>query len=210
MAEDEIKCGLCRMSMEVLQELRRLDLAKHGAEVCGVPAYFARWPEGGIATYPQFRLDEGYLECEGDQVFYVQRARIDLMPASPPGFGELWRVTAGAGASIEAARQKEHRAQAARQGTTLIGGLQDPIVSMVEFKGRLWVATTKGVFVKRANEDAFDQVQIYEMKGAVGVGKFNVPTERAKDEAAGLVPLHPNQTAEHADPFVPNRFGEHG
>jgi hypothetical protein len=36
----------------------------------------------------------------------------------------------------------------------------DPIVALVEFKGRLWVATSKGLFVKRENEDVFDPVEM--------------------------------------------------
>lgn len=76
--------------------------------------------------------------------------------------------------------------------TTLIGSSPDRIVDLVVFKDRLYVATERGVFVKRQNEDAFDEVALWPAPPVDG---------HAADKAAGLVPLHPNQKSGNPDPF---------
>lgn len=77
------------------------------------------------------------------------------------------------------------------------------IVSMVEFDGRLWVATETGVFVKRAGEDVFDPVPMMPMPPTAAVDG------RAADEAAGLRPL-PEKKQPTPVPFETHKWGEHG
>lgn len=219
MAEDSVGYALCRISREQLEKLR--DDGKHGGReaVAGYPYYYCA-ESGEIEVYPD--MIGGRLDIRGDQVLYVPEPAKRPISEFREYFNKMWD-------GVQAAQRKEHPAQMPEPGTPIpdfdfsddfpcgicgqrgLHACEPPaptilnrIVSMVEFKGRLYVATETGVFVKRDNEDIFEPVEM--IPAITGMGSLG----RAADEAAGLVPLHPRQTAERADPFVPNRFGEHG
>ena len=137
-------------------------------------------------------------------------------PGCPNAFRSVAAAFEKAQAGVEAAQRKEHPAQTAAAGGPigilgpLTGERIDPdvykpgpiktvpcntprVVAMVVHKGRLYVATEKSVYF--LNED-------HELEELVGADPLRRPQDaRAADEAAGLVPLHPNQKSGRDDPF---------
>ena len=216
MADNSVEYALVRVSSEEMDRLYR-DAEKAGAQgVCGVPV-FCTFDGIDLRTYPQAPPGAGRLDIRGDRVFYVPEPAKRPISEFREYFNKMWD-------GVQAAQRKEHPAQIPEPddidfsddfpcGICGQRGLHacvpppaptifNRIVSMVEFKGRLYVATERGVFVKVEDADTFVELEFVSAKEWNGGG-------RAADEAAGLVPLHPRQTAERADPFVPNKFGEH-